>query len=217
MNNRFTNPMADHFFSKPRQWQEELNTLRTIVLDCQLKEELKWKQPCYTFEDHNILIIASFKDNCAISFFKGVFLKDAAGVLAKAGENTQAGRLIRFTSVQEIVDMEATLKAYIVEAIEIEKSGLNVNAMPKVEYTIPKELQQKFKEDPTLEGAFNALTPGRQRAYVMYFSAAKQSKTRESRIEQYRDQICDGKGFNDCTCGLSQRMPGCDGSHKSIR
>lgn len=217
MNDHLTNPDVDEFMNEAKQWQEELRKLRSIVLECKLTEQLKWKQPCYTFEDHNIVILAAFKDNCALSFFKGVFLKDTDGVLTKPGENSQAGRLIRFTSLKEIVNMEAILKAYILEAIEIEKAGLSVNSLKKAEYEIPQELHQKFIEDPVFETAFKALTPGRQRAYVMYFTAPKQSKTRESRIEQYRDQVCDGKGFNDCTCGLSQRMPGCDGSHKSIR
>jgi uncharacterized protein YdeI (YjbR/CyaY-like superfamily) len=144
-------------------------------------------------------------------------LQDAHGILIQQTENVQAARQIRFTNVQEIVEMESTLKAYINEAIEVEKTGLEVKLKENTEFKIPEELQNKFDEIPTLKTAFEALTPGRKRAYILYFSKAKQSKTRESRVEKYMQQILDRKGLNDCTCGLSQKQPNCDGSHKNIR
>lgn len=181
---------------KVNSWQEELAQLRMIVLDCGLTEELKWGVPCYTFQKSNIVLVSAFKENCALSFFKGALLKDTPGILEKPGENTQAGRLIRFTNVHEIVKMEAILKAYIYEAIEVEQAGLKVNFKKNPE-PIPEELQKKLDEIPALKTAFEALTPGRQRGYILYFSAAKQSKTRASRVEKYIEQILKGKGLND--------------------
>lgn len=192
------NPRVDRvFFSKPQKWQEELEQLRAILLDCGLSEELKWEQPCYTFENHNIAIIGEFKDNCILSFFKGALLNDAKGILTKPGENTQAGRVIRFTGVKEIVELEPVLKAYIYEAVEIEKAGLKVDFKPLAEHKIPEEFQNKLDENQSLKTAFEALTPGRQRAYLLHFSQPKQSKTRESRIEKCTAQILSGKGLND--------------------
>ena len=211
------NPKIDLYFSKAKKWQEEMNKLRSIVLDCGLKEELKWRQPCYIFQKSNIVIIGGFKEYCVLSFFKGALLNDANGILVKPGENTQAGRQIRFTNVREIVEMEAILKAYIYEAIEVEKSDLKVNFKRTSEFIIPEEFQNKLDEIPSLKNAFNALTPGRKRGYLLYFSAAKQSETRKSRVEKYMQRILDGKGFNDCICGLSRKLTNCDGSHKYIQ
>jgi uncharacterized protein YdeI (YjbR/CyaY-like superfamily) len=210
------NPKLDFFFEKTTKWQEELLKLREIVLDCGLNEELKWGQPCYTLNKTNVIMLGGFKDYCFISFFKGVLLHDSENMLQKPGENTQSGRIIPFIDIQTIIDMNQTLKAYIYEAIEVEKAGLKVTSISKGELVFPDELLQKFESDPTFKVAFEALTPGRQRAYNIYFSGAKQSKSRVSRIESYVQRILSGKGFNDCTCGLSKRLPNCDGSHKYI-
>ncbi len=191
------NPKVDIFLNKAQQWKEEFEKLRMIVLDCGLKEELKWGKPCYTSQKSNIAIIQGFKEYCALMFFKGALLKDPNGILIKPGEHTQAGRQIRFTNVQEINGMEAILKTYIYKAIEVEKAGLKVNLKKTSEFTIPEEFQRKLDEIPALKEAFEALTPGRQRAYLFYFSQPKQSKTRESRVEKYMKQILGGKGLND--------------------
>jgi uncharacterized protein YdeI (YjbR/CyaY-like superfamily) len=191
------NPKVDVFLSKAKKWQEEFEKLRMIILDCQLTEELKWGWPCYTFQKSNIVLINGFKEYCALLFFKGALLNDANGILNKIGENTQAGRQIRFTNVREIVEMEPILKAYIYEAIEVEKAGLKVNFKKNTELIFPEEFQNKLDENPALKTAFDALTPGRQRAYNLYFSAPKQSKTRESRVEKCMQQILNGKGLND--------------------
>ncbi len=191
------NPKVDVYLSKAKKWQEEMEKLRMTILDCQLTEELKWGKPCYTFQKSNIVIIQGFKEYCALLFFKGVLLNDANGILIKPGENTQAGRQIRFVNVREIVEMEPILKAYIYEAIEVEKAGLEVNFKKNTELIIPEEFQNKFDEIPALKTAFDALTPGRQRAYILYFSSPKQSKTRESRVEKCMQQILHGKGLND--------------------
>lgn len=191
------NPKVDEFLSKAKKWKKEFEKLRNIVLDCDLTEEFKWMHPCYTFEKKNIVLIHGFKEYCALLFHKGALLKDAHGILIQQTENVQAGRQIRFTNVQEIVEMEAILKAYIHEAIEVEKAGTEVDFKKTTEYTIPEELQNKFDEIPALKAAFEALTPGRQRAYLLHFSAPKQSKTRESRIEKSMQQILNGKGLNE--------------------
>ncbi len=190
-------PKVDVFLSKAKKWRQEFEKLRTIILDCQLTEELKWGKPCYTFQKNNIVLIHGFKEYCALLFFKGSLLHDAHGVLIKQTENVQAGRQIRFTNVREIVEMETILKAYIYEAIEVEKAGLKVNFKKNTEFIIPEEFQNKLDEIPALKVAFDALTPGRQRAYILYFSAPKQSKTRESRVEKCMQQILNGKGLND--------------------
>ena len=191
------NPKVDAFLSKAKKWREEMEKLRMIVLDCGLTEELKWGVPCYTFEKRNIVLIHGFKEYCALLFVKGALLNDAQGILITQTENTQAGRQIRFTNVREIVEMEPILKAYVYEAIEAEKAGLKVNFKKTTEFIIPEEFQNKLDEIPALKTAFDALTPGRQRAYILYFSAPKQSKTRESRVEKYMQQILNGKGLND--------------------
>jgi uncharacterized protein YdeI (YjbR/CyaY-like superfamily) len=191
------NPKVDFFFSKAKKWQEEFEKLRMIILDCGLTEELKWGVPCYTFQKSNIVLIHGFKEYCAILFIKGALLHDVHGLLIQQTENVQAGRQIRFTNVREIVEMEPILKAYIHEAIEVEKAGLKVNYKKTSEFVIPEEFINKLEEVPGLQDAFDALTPGRQRAYILYFSAPKQSKTRESRIEKCIPQILNGKGLND--------------------
>ena len=190
------NPKVDAFFSKTKKWREELEKLRTIILDCGLTEELKWGKPCYTFQNSNIVILQGFKDFCALLFTKGALLKDPNGILEKPGENTQAARRIPFTNTREIVEMQTILKAYIHEAIEAEKSGLKVNFKKTTEFIIPEEFQNRLDELPALKTAFDALTPGRQRAYILYFTAPKQSKTRESRVEKCMQQILSGKGLN---------------------
>jgi uncharacterized protein YdeI (YjbR/CyaY-like superfamily) len=191
------NPKVDAYFGNAERWPEELEKLRIIILDCGLTEELKWSTPCYTFQKRNIVIIGELKECCVLSFFKGVLLNDANGILMKPDENTQAARVIRFTNVREIVELEPILKAYIFEAIEVEKVGLEVNFKTNTKLIIPKEFQNKLDEIPALQAAFDALTPGRQRAYNLYFSAPKQSKTRESRVLKCMRQILNGKGFND--------------------
>ncbi len=210
------NKKITSLLSKAKHWQAELEQLRAILLEFPFTEEIKWGVPCYVFEHKNILIIQGFKEYCGLLFFKGALLKDAKGILIKPGENTQGGRLIRFKSVPEILKMKTPLKAYIKEAIEIEKKGLKL-APINTELIIPEELVRQFKKDPIFKKAFHALTPGRQRAYNMFFTAAKQTTTRETRIEKYRQQIINGKGINDCTCGLSNKMPYCDGSHKQLK
>ena len=190
------NPKVDVYLSKTKQWQAEIAKLRTIILDGQLTEELKWGKPCYMFQDSNLLIVQGFKDYCALMFCKGALLNDPNRLLVKPGENTQAGRQVRFKNAQEIVELEPVLKSYIQEAIDAEKAGLKVEFKQNPE-PIPEELQNKFEENPALKTAFQSLTPGRQRAYILHFSAAKQSKTRESRIEKCMPLILSGKGLND--------------------
>ncbi|MCY8752073.1 YdeI/OmpD-associated family protein [Bacillus inaquosorum] len=192
-----TNPKVDEFLNKATKWKEEYEKLRNICLDFELTEEFKWKHPCYTFNNKNIVLIHGFKEYCALLFHKGALIKDDHGILIQQTENVQAARQIRFTNVQEIVEMETILKAYIHEAIEVEKAGLEVDFKKDTEYKIPEELQSKFDEIPALKAAFEALTPGRQRAYILYFSQAKQSKTRESRIEKYMEKILNGQGLKD--------------------
>jgi uncharacterized protein YdeI (YjbR/CyaY-like superfamily) len=191
------NPKVDAYISEATKWREETEKLRRLLLDCELAEELKWSKPCYMFQKSNVVVIQGFKKYCALLFFKGVLLKDPNGILVKTGENTRVGRQIRFTSVREIVELERVLKAYIGQAIEVEKAGLKVPFEGKTELTLPEEFQKKLDEIPALKTAFNALTPGRQRAYNFYFSAAKQSKTREARVEKCMRQILKGKGLND--------------------
>ena len=191
------NPKVDWFFTKAEQWQDEFKKLRTIALDSPLIEELKWGVPCYTFEKKNVVLIHGFKEYCALLFVKGALLKDPKGILVQQTENVQAARQIRFTNLREIVKMEATINAYINEAIEAEVTGLEVKYKKTTEFNMPEEFQAKLDENSELEEAFEALTPGRQRGYLLYFSAPKQSKTRESRIEKCIPKILKGKGLND--------------------
>ena len=195
MNKR--NPKVDAVLRKASKWQEEFETLRTIVLDCGLAEELKWYQPCYTLENKNIVLMHGFKEYCALLFFKGVLLKDPKGILIQQTENVQVARQIRFTNVREIVKMKPILKAYIHEAIEVEKTGLKVKLKKTADFKVPAEFQNKLGEIPALKTAFEALTPGRQRGYIFHFSQPKQSKTREARVERCMKAILAGKGLND--------------------
>lgn len=190
------NPKVDFYFNKAGKWGKELEQLRMIVLDCGLTEELKWGCPCYMFEKSNIVLIHVFKEYCALLFFKGALLNDTHSILIQQTKNVQAARQIRFTNVREIVGMKPILKAYVYEAIEVDKAGLKVN-FKKTSESTPEEFQKKLNANPVLKAAFSALTPGRQRAYNLYFSAPKQSKTRESRVEKYIQQILNGKGLND--------------------
>jgi len=192
-----TNPKVDAYLSKLGRWRDESQELRKILLGCQLTEELKWGKPCYTLGKGNVAIIQGFKDYCAMMFFKGALLEDVDGLLVRPGKHTQAGRQIRFTNVREIVGMEAMLKTYIQEAIEVQRSGRKVKLKETSDFEIPDEFQAKLDEMPALKDAFRALTPGRQRAYIFHFSSAKQSKTRQSRVAKCVPRILDGKGLND--------------------
>ena len=191
------NPKVDWFFSKDTTWQKEYEKLRTIILDCGLIEELKWGCPCYTLENTNIVLIHGFKEYCALLFFKGALLNDHNGILIQQTKNVQSARQIRFTNVKEIVKMEKTLKTYVYEAIEVERAGLKVKLKKTSEFKIPEEFQKRLDKNAALKKAFDALTPGRQRAYIFYFSQAKQPKTREARVEKYIKQILKGKGLDD--------------------
>jgi len=191
------NPKVDFFFDKDSKWQKEFQKLRILVLDCGLMEELKWGQPCYTFQKSNIVLIHGFKDYCALLFFKGVLLNDPDGILIQQTENVQSARQIRFTNVRQIAKLERTLKAYIYEAIEVEKTGLAVKLKKTSDFKMPEEFQNKLKKMPALKKAFDALTPGRQRSYIFYFSQPKLSKTRLARIEKSIPQILNGKGPAD--------------------
>ena len=191
------NPKVDAFIGKAKKWREEYAQLRAIALASDLTEELKWGVPCYALDGQNIVLIHGFKEYCALLFFKGALMKDPKRILIQQTENVQAGRQIRFTSVEEITKMRAILKSYISEAIKVEKSGLKVEFKKTTEFSTPEEFQSKLDESPALKAAFEALTPGRQRAYLLHFSSAKQSKTRESRIEKCIPQILDGKGLDD--------------------
>jgi uncharacterized protein YdeI (YjbR/CyaY-like superfamily) len=192
-----TNPKVDWFFKKDTKWKEEYERLRMIVLDCGLTEELKWGCPCYTFEGANIVLIHGFKEYCALLFHKGALLKDTRKLLIQQTENVQAARQIRFKHVDQIADMESVLKSYIQEAIKVEKAGVKVPLKKTSEYKLPDEFKNVLEATPALKKAFAALTPGRQRGYLLYFSSAKQSKTRESRIEKYLPNILNGKGLED--------------------
>ena len=191
------NPKVDFYFSTAKKWQDEFKQLRIILLGFDLTEELKWGCPCYTYNNNNVVLIHGFKEYCALLFFKGALLHDTKGILIKQTENVQAARQIRFTNVQETVETKAVLKVYINEAIKVEKAGLKVEMEKTSAYSIPEEFQHKLDEIPAFKTAFNALTPGRQRAYIYYFSQPKQSKTRESRIEKCMQQILNGKGLNE--------------------
>lgn len=209
-------PEVDQYLERINTWQDEIHTLRTILLDCGLTETYKWKAPCYTFGGKNIVIIGNFKANCTLSFLKGVLLQDAQNLLVLAGENSQAVKLMKFKSVPEITALESTIKSYVFEAIEIEKSGIKT---PLAEPTTPvfcEELIRAFDQNQAFKTSFESLTKGRQRGYHLFFNAAKQPQTRQTRIEKSIPQILDGKGMNDCTCGLTKRPPGCDGSHQLI-
>lgn len=208
------NSEVDVFIAKAKQWQKEFEALRAIVLECKLEEAIKWKHPCYMKEGENIVLIHGFKSYCAILFFKGALLQDSKGILVQQTEQVQAARQIRFTSLEEIIKQKGVIKSYIKQVISLAQSGAKLEFKKTTEFEVPAELKSIFKANGPLKKAFETLTPGRQRAYLLFFNAAKQSATRNSRIEKSIPKILCGKGLNDCTCGLSKRMPNCDGSHK---
>ena len=210
------NEKVDDFLAVQKKWQAELTKLRMIALDCHLDEGFKWMHPCYMFQGKNICLIHGFKEYVAIMFMKGSLLQDPEGILYQQTDQVQSGRQIRFTSVKEIEAIEQELKQYIYEAIEVERAGLKVVMKAHDDYEVVPEFEAKLAQDQDLKTAFYALTPGRQRGYLLHFSNAKQSSTRVNRIEQVRSRILKGKGMTDCICGLSKRMPNCDGSHKFI-
>ena len=210
-----TNPKVDEHIEQAKKWQAEMTALRRIILTTGLSEELKWDHPCYSHEGANIVLLGGFKDHCRLMFCQGSVLKDPRSLLQKPGEHTQAGRFIPFTSVQEIKKQAPVLKKYLYEAIEAEKAGVKPVFKTEPE-PVPEELTQKMAKAPALKKAFAALTPGRQRAYLLHFNAAKQSATRASRIEASKPRILAGKGIHDCICGHSKKMPACDGSHKFL-
>lgn len=214
----YTNHLkVDTFISELKKWKDEMLFLRSLILACGLEETYKWKVPCYTFGKSNIVLIHGFKDYCAIAFFKGVLLKDEQGVLIQQTENVQSARQIRFENIQQIKDLESTIKAYIFEAIEVEKVGLKVEMKSVTDFEIPEELILQLQADKAFSEAFEKLTPGRKKAYYLFFNGAKQAATRLSRIEKNKERILKGYGLNDCVCGLSKRMPNCDGSHKVLK
>ena len=190
-------PEVDAYIDKAEQWQEELRKLRTIILGCGLTEQIKWDQVCFTWEGKNVLLIHELKESCALAFLKGALLEDAKGLLVKPGENTQSNRWLKFASVREIVEFESVVQAYVHEAIEVEKAGLEVRYKETSEFAVPEELQRKLADDLTFKAAFEALTPGRQRGYLLHFASPKQSKTRAARIEKALPRILDGKGMHD--------------------
>ena len=207
---------VDTYLTGLDKWQTELRTLREILLNCGLTEDFKWMHPCYSYQGKNIALIHQFKEYCAILFHKGALLKDPEEILIQQTENTQAARQIRFTNLKEIKKLESTIKEYILKAIQIEKAELKVNMKSIADFGLPEELERKFKEDAHFKEAFKKLTPGRQKAYLLFFSKPKQRATRTSRIEKNAERIFNGKGLNDCVCGRSKRMPNCDGSHKNL-
>jgi uncharacterized protein YdeI (YjbR/CyaY-like superfamily) len=208
-------PEVDAYISRVKQWQAEIQLLRTILLACKLEETIKWGQPCYTINDKNIVLIAPFKAHCDLGFFNGAVLKDEKQLLVAAGKHTQGSRQMRFTNLKDIEASKSVIRKYIKEAIENEKNGVKLIQTEKKEIEV-EELETIFKKDAPFKKAFTTLTPGRQRAYLIHFSGAKQSETRINRINNYRQRILSGIGINDCTCGLSKRMPTCDGSHKQL-
>lgn len=204
----------DEFIESANRWKAELKYLRSIALECGLSEAFKWRQPCYTHNNKNILIISSFKKHAFISFLKGALLSDPNSVLIAPGENSNSVRLLPFSDVSEIKSLEKTIKAYIFEALEVENLGLKIKKVAVSEFEIPDELDAKFNQYSEFKKAFEALTPGRQKGYLLHFSSAKKSTTRIARIEKYKSRIMAGYGINDCVCGHSKRMPNCDGAHK---
>lgn len=210
------NTSVETYFVNLKQWKPELEMLRNIVLDCGLVEEFKWRGPCYTYNNSNSIIIGGFKDNFVISFLKGVFLRDDHKLLQKPGDNSQTVRFMRFTEASQVLELEPIIKTYIYEAIEVEKAGLKLDPADKPTLEYIPEFEKIMSENAEFKAAFEALTPGRQRAYNMHFASAKQSETRTSRIISIMPRVLKGKGLNDCICGLSKRMPNCDGSHKML-
>ena len=210
------NPKVDDFILNSKKWSAEITQLRKLLLECGLTEEFKWRAPCYCYQGSNVILIASVRAFCTISFFKGILLNDSENLLSKPGENSQAMRFFKFTNTLEIEQQKDIIKNYIYEAIEIEKAGLKVTFQSNTELELAAELQNELSKNQALKTAFEALTPGRQRGYNLYISGSKQSKTRMARLAKYIPRILNGKGINDCVCGLSKKMPSCDGSHKYI-
>jgi uncharacterized protein YdeI (YjbR/CyaY-like superfamily) len=210
-------PEVDQLIEKESNWKQEMMLLREIVNESALTEDYKWKQACYTYHGSNVVIIGSFKSSCVLSFLKGVLLKDEAQLLQFPGENSQSAKLLRFTSKEDIIRLKPQILSYIREAIAFEEIGAKVDTSSTPAQPIPDEMNLIFDNDNSFKNAFESLTAGRQRAYLMFFNAAKQSATRTDRILKFRPRILDGKGMNDCICGLSKKMPGCDGSHKFLK
>lgn len=207
------NQDASNYIEGLTQWQQELTELRNLLLDCGLTEDFKWKHPCYTVKGKNIVILQGFKDYCALLFTKGALLKDPEHILERQTENTQSARQLRFKGIQEIEESVSVIKKYVLEAVANEASGLKIPLIKVSDLEFPDELAQKYMENPTFKSAFESLTPGRQKGYLLHFNQTKKSTTRIARIEKYTSRILDGKGLHDCVCGLSKRMPNCDGSH----
>jgi uncharacterized protein YdeI (YjbR/CyaY-like superfamily) len=207
---------VDNFLDKAEMWQAEMRQLRSFLLACGLTEDFKWRQPCYSYDGNNIVILGALKNYCVLGFFKGVLLSDTENLLVSPGKNSQSVKHFKFEHLSSIIALEKVIKSYVFEAIEIEKLGLVVEKKKDVELKYPAELTTFFINSPTFKKAFESLTPGRQRGYLIFFSAAKQSNTRIKRIEKYRDRIIKGMGTNDCVCGASKKMPNCDGSHKYL-
>jgi uncharacterized protein YdeI (YjbR/CyaY-like superfamily) len=210
------NTEVDKYLDQLKKWQQEVTSLREIIIDCGLSEEFKWMHPCYTYKGSNIVLIHEFKDYCAILFHKGALLSDEKDILVQQTKNTQSARQIRFTNLSEIEDLENDIREYIYEAIEVEKAGLEVKKKKTSDFELVEELEMKFQENADFEKAFKNLSGGRQRGYLLHFSQAKQSATRRSRIEKNSERIMQGYGLNDCICGLSKRKPNCDGSHRQL-
>ena len=208
-------PQVDAYLLELERWKEETIQLREMMLESGLTEDWKWRQPCYTLDGENLIIIGNFKDSIVLSFLKGALLSDPESLLVRPGEHTQSGRMMKFTGLEEIRSKAHHISAYVREAIQHARAGTQIEKRPEdVSIEIPTELTQRFKDDPDFETAFMALTPGRQRAYLMYFTATQTPATRLNRIDKFRPRILNGKGMNDCVCGLSRKMPGCDGSHR---
>lgn len=208
---------VDNYIQTSDHWNQELTELRQILLNCGLTEAFKWRTPCYMYNNTNVILLGTFKECCFISFIKGVLLKDEERLLVKAGENSQAGKLMKFFDLDSLQKNAEHIKAYVYEAIEIERLGLKAPKLDHSKIELVAELEAKLADDKAFKEAFEALTPGRQRAYNIYFSGAKQASTRMGRIEKYKARILDGYGFHDCTCGFSKKMPSCDGSHKHLK
>ena len=210
------NPNVTQYIANAKLWKEELLAIREILLETELIEEFKWASPCYTLNNKNIVILAPFKEYFALAFFNGAAISDSGKLLVKAGANTQSGRQLRFKDSKEILNQKSIIKKYIKEAISIQNTNIVETTKPAAPQVEVEELNTIFKTDLAFKKAFLALTPGRQRGYLIYFSGAKQAETRMTRIEKYKDRILAGIGITDCTCGLSKRMPSCDGSHKLL-
>lgn len=211
------NPKVDKHIANLNQWMEGIETIRQLLIDSKLEEDYKWKQPCYTLDGKNVALLFTFKEYCGISFLKGALINDPKNLMDRPGPNTNAARIFKFYSLQEVKAHIPDLTEFINQAINIERKGLVLPESEKLQIEIPEELEAAFQASDELARAFEALTPGRQKGYLLFFNGAKGSATRVARIEKYWDRILSGKGFHDCVCGLSKRMPSCDGSHKNLK